>query len=447
MAVTPLDPLHAQDARTQAEIVRVRASGVLGAGGRLTELFDFLVERSAQNDAPKEAEIALTVFGKAESDASRDDPVARVYVHRLRKRLEDFYLRNGAPSGVRLDIPKGEYRVVGSPGDPAPVPQADAIRLSSEAEDPLSLAVAAEPPRKRNWPVLVGAALAGLLVLGNVAAWAAFAHKPPDAAAEIRNSPIWSELSASTRPLLIVVGDYYIFGEYQDRLFLKRLVRDFSINSKNDLLQRYGSDPKEWDHYGDVALQYLPTSAAFALADLAPLFSKDRQVQVVLASELTPDKIKTSDLIYVGLLSGLGDLKNPVFANSRFSIGESYDQLLDHETRQTYTSEAFLSAPGDTMYRDFGFFASFKGPSGNRIAILAGERDTALMGVAESLSKPASLEALRRAVNDSGSFEALYEIKGQKQVNLEARVVATAAIDSAAIWAGGKADAISFPAE
>jgi hypothetical protein len=447
MAVTPPDPLHAQDARTQAEIVRVRASGVLGAGGRLTELFDFLVERSAQNDAPKEAEIALTVFGKAESDASRDDPVARVYVHRLRKRLEDYYLRNGAPSGVRLDIPKGEYRVVGLLADPAPVPQADAIRLSSDADEAAGLALAPEAAPKRNWPMLVGAALAGLLVLGNVAAWAAFAHKPPDTAAEVRNSPIWSELSASPRPLLIVVGDYYIFGEYQDRLFLKRLVRDFSINSKNDLLQRYGSDPKEWDHYGDVALQYLPTSAAFALADLAPLFSKDRQVQVVLASELTPDKIKTSDLIYVGLLSGLGDLKNPVFANSRFSIGESYDQLLDHETNQTYTSEAFLAAPGDMMYRDFGFFATFKGPSGNRIAILAGERDTALMGVAESLSKPASLEALRKAVKDTGSFEALYEIKGQKQVNLEARVVATAAIDSAAIWAGGKADVVSFPAE
>jgi hypothetical protein len=294
---------------------------------------------------------------------------------------------------------------------------------------------------------VAGAALAGLLVLGNVAAWAAFARKPPDPAAAIRNSAIWSGLSASTRPLLVVVGDYYIFGEYQDRLFLKRLVRDFSINSKDDLLQRYGSDPKEWDHYGDVGLQYLPTSAAFALADLAPLFSKDRQVQVVLASELTPDKIKTSDVIYVGLLSGLGDLKNPVFANSRFSIGETYDQLVDRETRQTYTSEAFLAAPGDTMYRDFGFFASFRGPSGNHIAILAGERDTALMGVAENLTRPASLEALGKMAKDNGSFEALYEIKGQKQVNLEARVVATANIDSAAIWAGGKSNPVSFPAE
>lgn len=444
MTVTPFEPLHAQDTRTQAEIVRVRASGVLGAGGRLTELFDFLVECSARNESPKEAEIALSVFGKGDPDASRDDPVARVYIHRLRKRLEDFYLRNGAPSGVRLEIPRGEYRIVGLPAEATSATAPD--EAGAEMDEPADETVAAAP-RKSRWRIPAVAAFAALLVAGNVAAWAAFTHKTPDAASAVRNSPIWADLTGSQRPLLVVVGDYYIFAEYQDRLFLKRLVRDFSINSKDDLLQRYGADPKEWDHYGDVGLQYLPTSAAFALADLAPLFSKDRQVQVVLASELTPDKMKASDIIYVGLLSGLGDLKNPVFVNSRFSIGETYDQIVDRKTKETYTSEAFLASPGDTMYRDFGFFASFRGPSGNRIVIVAGERDTALMGVAENLSKPAGLEALGKAAGNSKSFEALYEVKGQKHVNLEARILATANIDSAAIWTGDKTRVVSFPAE
>ena len=440
MTVTPSEPLHAQDPRTQAEIVRVRASGVLGESGRLNELFDFLVERSAQDESPKEAEIALAVFGKAEGAVARDDATARVYVHRLRKRLEDFYLRNGAPSGFRLEIPKGEYRIVGAPATDEPT--ASAEDDPSESDQP-----PVAPPQKRRWLAPVATALACLIVVGNVAAWAVFAHGPSDRATAMRNSPVWSDFSRDKRPLLVVVGDYYIFGEYQDRLFLKRLVRDFSINSKSDLLQRYGADPKEWDHYGDVALEYLPTSAAFALADLAPLLGDERPVQVVLASELTPDKIKTNDILYVGLLSGMGDLKNPVFVNSRFTIGESYDELVDRKTTKTYTSEAFISAPEDTMYRDFGYFSSFKGPSGNRIAIVAGERDTALMGVAESLSRAGGLDPLRKPARDGGSFEALFEIKGQKQVNLETRILATSAIDSAAIWAGGKANAVSFPAE
>src|SRR5687767_783290 len=112
MSVTALEPLadspNGLGQETAAEVRRVRASGALGASGRLLELFDYLVVRSAEDRPPKEAEIALAVFGKADADSLRDDPVARVYIHRLRKRLDDFYLRNGAPTGVRLDIPKGD---------------------------------------------------------------------------------------------------------------------------------------------------------------------------------------------------------------------------------------------------------------------------------------------------------------------------------------------------
>ena len=54
---------------TRAEVERVRASGALGAGGRLVELFEYLVARSGEERSPKEAEIALAVFGKADADA------------------------------------------------------------------------------------------------------------------------------------------------------------------------------------------------------------------------------------------------------------------------------------------------------------------------------------------------------------------------------------------
>ena len=48
-------------------------------------------------------ELSVPVVGVAHSGWDTAD---------LRKRLDDFYLRNGMPSGVRLDIPKGDYRIV-----------------------------------------------------------------------------------------------------------------------------------------------------------------------------------------------------------------------------------------------------------------------------------------------------------------------------------------------
>ena len=63
MTVTPPEAPEILAPAALAEIARVRASGVLGGSGRLLELFEFLAQRSAEGRPPKEAEIALEVFG------------------------------------------------------------------------------------------------------------------------------------------------------------------------------------------------------------------------------------------------------------------------------------------------------------------------------------------------------------------------------------------------
>ncbi|MEO6041520.1 MAG: winged helix-turn-helix domain-containing protein, partial [Croceibacterium sp.] len=72
-----------------AEVAQLRAVNLPGESGRLRELFDFLADRSAGAGAASQAEIADTVFGQ--TDASGDDATVRVYIHRLRKRLDDHY--------------------------------------------------------------------------------------------------------------------------------------------------------------------------------------------------------------------------------------------------------------------------------------------------------------------------------------------------------------------
>lgn len=435
MTVTPLEAAETLDPAALAEISRVRESGVLGQSGRLLELFAFLAQRSAEGRPPKEVEIALAVFGKAGPDSMRDDPVARVYIHRLRKRLDDFYLRHGMPNGVRLDIPKGDYRIA-CIGPDSVGPEAEATAETPKADKPVR--------RKIGW-ALAAAAFATVAIGANIAAWAVFANHPAPAATQLANSGMWTEIANSKRPLLIVVGDYYMFGEYEDRTKLKRLIRDFAINSKEDLAGSQWRNPKDFDKYSDVALQYLPASAAFALADLAPLIQEGRKVQVTLSSNMPLDRLKTDDIIYVGLLSGLGPLRDPVFSTSRFAVGKSYDQILDLKTNRAYNSEAFLAAPRDDMYRDYGFFSSFQGPSGNRIMILSGSRDTAVMGVAEAVTQIERLQRVEKKTPKERDFEALFEVKGQKHMNLEASVLAAYPLDGQSIWSGDRASAASYP--
>lgn len=439
MAVTAARDDRAPGVATQAEIERVRNSGVLGRSGRLLELFDYLVSRSGDEMPPKEIEIALAVFGKADADAVKDDPVARVYVHRLRKRLDDFYLRDGAPGDIRLTVPKGEYRVVGRP-------LSDVVASESDEPPAAPLLLPAWLSSRRNRIAAAVAAVAVLLI-GNVAAWAAIAAGNGGEMERLQRDPLWAGLSGDERPLVIVVGDYYMFGEYQaGGLFLNRLVRDFAINSREDLLEAQRGDPEGEATYSDVNLRYLPVSIAFALTRVMKALPEDRDVRVLLASEVTPDTIRDYDIVYIGLLSGLTALRSPAFAGSRFAVGSTYDELVDTETGERYVSEAFMMAPDGAMHRDYGYVASFDGPRGNHVLILAGARDPAVMGVAESVTRASTLAALHEQAGGSSEFDALYEILGQRHISLESSVLAAAARDSSKIWVM-QDNPLEFPSE
>ncbi|MGD9843616.1 MAG: hypothetical protein AB7U99_12095, partial [Steroidobacteraceae bacterium] len=250
----------------------------------------------------------------------------------------------------------------------------------------------------------------------------------------VRSKPIWAKLLDDSLPIYIVVGDYYIFGELSDDgSRLRRLVRDFDINSPNELEQHLKNSPDLADRYMDLSLQYLPTSTAFALRNLMPILEPNnkgaRQVQVILASDLTPTMTRSAHIIYVGLVSGMGILRQIVFDGSRFAIGDSFDELIDLQTGKHYVSQASAAFEDSrAMYMDYGYFSARTTKDGNELVILAGTRDVALLHVAESVTQSVSLASLdKQADVQQGfeGFEALYSVKALERSSLGGRLLLT----------------------
>ena len=231
-------------------------------------------------------------------------------------------------------------------------------------------------------------------------------------------------------PTLLVLGDYYIFGEIDEAQGIDRLVRQYSINSAADLDDWLMDNPKAMGKYRDLDLYYLPVGAAFALRSIVPVVSRGAgqrdNVHVVMASDLTPEMLKRNNIVYLGYLSGLGVLRAPVFAASRFSIGETYDDLVDGVSHHLYRSQEGGPSQGDANRRDYGYVAAFRGPAGNRIVVVAGARDTGLQEAAEALANPDKLKALLKAAGGADSFEALYEVEGLGRSSLGGRLVVAA---------------------
>ena len=90
----------------------LRARHALGRSPGLNRLFDYLAECAQAGMRPKEFEVAAAVFGRDAGFDGGQDASVRVAVHRLRRKLDDFYASAGSDEPARLTIPKGEYRMV-----------------------------------------------------------------------------------------------------------------------------------------------------------------------------------------------------------------------------------------------------------------------------------------------------------------------------------------------
>jgi hypothetical protein len=412
---------------------RIRAGGVLGRSTHMCRLFAYLIECSIAGRAPKETEVAIDVFGKKPTFDVAQDAMVRVYVHKLRRRLEEYYAGDGCHEQARLSIPRGDYRIdiIQGPGHPPPLP------LEPDPELPPPPAT----PQVRRKPYriwVVGAALTLSLLVNAAVLLRGYRHlhPPSESVAAAATNPVWSRVLQGDRTIYLVLGDLYMFGETDAGLQLRHLLREPSINSASDLQDYLKVHPEIGSRYRDMRLNYLPTSVAYALRDVLPLLAPvNERVRIALASDLTPSIMATSDVIYVGYLSGMGMLGSMLFTGSRFTVASSSDELIDHHTGTHYISQAALPVPAEQKYRDYGYFATFAGPRGTQIIVIAGTRDEGVMHTAEVATHGASLQQLN-GEHGARSFEALYAVLSLDGIDLDGKLLLTSNLDVSKIWTG-----------
>ena len=411
----PTSPTDDADA-LRAEINRVQRSGVLGEA-RLRRMFDHLAEKSLLGQSPKEIAIAIDVFGKSPDFDVSQDALVRVYIHKLRKALDEYYASSGQESSSELHIPRGEYRL-----------RVSAAKAAEKSAPEVRIGAAS--PRSRRFWILGAAALLGAAVL--VGAFVTWAWSPRSDLDRIRASPIWSSLLKDDRPIMIVVGDYYLIGETDDSMGVNRLIREYSVNSKNDLDHYVQEHPEVADRYMDVGLRYLPISTAFALRDvMVVLAPENRRITVSKMSDIEPRSLKSADIVYIGYLSSMGMLQDLIFAGSRFSVGDSYDEIFDKRTRVSYVSEIgsdIMDPPQPTgkekTYHDYGVFEKVRGPGGNTIVVISGTRDAGVTQTAEVFTSAQKLKDLQQKSDVTLPLEALLEVSAVNGVNLNGKLLA-----------------------
>lgn len=192
-SVTP-ETTSWQDER--AELQTVLRSPVFVRSPALSHLLSYLCEKTfaGETDQIKEYSVAVDVFDRQDSFDQDSDSIVRVEANRLRKRLSEYYARDGAAHPLHIFIPVGQY-VPQFQRIPPPA-EIDPARSNSKADSPTAVR---EPSISRFW--VLGAAIVVAAAL-MATAWILVKKSKPQSGVDLARS----QESVSSQPAEPSVG-------------------------------------------------------------------------------------------------------------------------------------------------------------------------------------------------------------------------------------------------
>lgn len=349
----------------------------------------------------------MSVFGRsAQFDTSQDSTV-RVHIHRLRRRLDTF---NHGKGGKLLHIPKGDYRLVLSEVTDSPD---DDDGFVAEAERALPAG------QSRTWTVIAACLALSVIVWGGLFLSAGIGQP---ATSTLAQTTFWAPIATQKRKPLIAAGDFYMVVESGPDGTTQRLAMRPAIRSGRDLDKYLRMHPDEYSKLRDRDIHRLPAPTAMGAAQILPIVASVRSdhamPEIIPVSQVSQDTVDSNDIIYIDRFSELGMLRSPVLEQSQFAPGKDPTELRDVPSGRTFTARAAPrnepgadGTSGDRYGYDYGYLASYPGPSGNRIIVIAGMEDAALAQMVRLVSDKGQLDTLSRRTGDVAAFEALYQVR------------------------------------
>jgi hypothetical protein len=321
-----------------ALVDRVASGAAFKKSPRLKDLLLFLCERAVSDPSASvhEQEIGNKVFGRSPDYDTTEDPLVRVQVSQLRRKLQQHFESEGKNEPVVIEIPKGCYTPVFRERQGTPL---------------LAVLPWTERVRARVTPIAL--LLAVLAVAISLTVWFAFLPHNLSEAIRAATEPrsaldlFWSQLSVGGRQVCMVPSDsnFLLFEKLLDRrLPLSAYRRGIAVlNSLAD------------EHIADLELR---AAAKLVLGKSCSPFA-DLQLVRTIESRLTPHRIHV-DVIHARNFTPAYFVSHDVIllgnarANRWLEMFEHYLNFrtrVDRTTRESYFENRSPLAGEEAAYR------------------------------------------------------------------------------------------------
>ena len=252
-------------------------------------LLTYLVESNLNDNIPKEITIAIDIFGKDSTFNSNKDSTVRYHIHMLRKKLEQYYKNEGKDDKYRIVIPKGHYEIK---------------YISSKTKTYAKYTHLISILRKKETIIILL-----LLAINLFLVYRLFLLQQSKPAIQRENmaspgDPVWGSFLKNDYPVSIILGDDFLLDENCPEYDRYRQVRDWEIDSENDLsnfILKYPS-AKLWKS----EMTLVPFGGVDNLMDILPIvLYHQSNLSIKMSSEISLEEIRNHNIIYMGELKNL----------------------------------------------------------------------------------------------------------------------------------------------
>ena len=240
-------------------------------------------------------------------------------------------------------------------------------------------------------------------------------------------SKVWDNFIESDKPVLVVLGDLFVFTEFNKETGVTKTVRIPEINSLDAYLSFKENLNDTTIELGELSYTYLIKNTSDWIESLTKIFfSKHQDFQTRVISRMDTRDIHDHNIIFIGMQKTAG-LFNNYYLNSHFDLAD--DSTFTYQDEGNNATKQF-SPKGDPnkYHTDYGFVAKYPGPNNTTIFMFGGLWDTAASQSLKNFTDPESLIQLEDSmVSKFGkvpeNFEILFEVSGIDRTELDTKVL------------------------
>jgi hypothetical protein len=389
------------------QLKQVADSETFRDGASLQRLLLFLGERSLDGraDQLKEYTVGIEALGRPSHYDPRTDSSARALAAKLRRRLEQYYLAEGAADSLRIGFPKGGFKLTFEPAE------APAHGAEGGGRSRIRLALA-------GLGVVIVAVLSWLL--GFYAGNRQSAPSPWNPELEA----LWQSVLDGNTPVVVSVGSplFVNLGTLNARWTDLNDWEEASRSSRlNDLMKCLGiTSVAPRNIYAGVGEMH----GAFSVAKL--LGTRKSQLSLRRGTALAWEDVKNNHVVFIGPTRVEQKLKS-ILADREFVLGER--EVRNLRPRAGEPSEFRRVDEGTGTRVEYGVVSFLPGyEPGKHVIILAGNSTEAVWGTVEAVTNPqlaAPLVArLRSARGMLKAFQAVVKVQIDAGVPVDATYAA-----------------------